>query len=100
MAPSQPFLVSAAVAASPLTPRYAQAVDQRAAYELLAARLEAAPALERSFDVPAYDEAPAGSRRARTDVRFDGARRASGPEVRGTAPAHDAPENTSTTTAR
>ncbi len=72
MAPSEPFFVSAAVAASPLTPRYAQAVDRRAAYELLAAGLEAAPALERSADVPAYDDAPAGSRRARTDVRFEG----------------------------
>jgi hypothetical protein len=39
MAPSSPEVVDAVLAASPLRPRYAQAVDRFSAYEMLNARL-------------------------------------------------------------
>ena len=44
MAPADPALLTAAVAASPLHPKYAEQVDRESAYERLAARLEKPPA--------------------------------------------------------
>jgi DNA helicase HerA-like ATPase len=43
MAPAPPDVVSAAVAGSALTPRYAAAVDRDSAYEMLAAKLRSVP---------------------------------------------------------
>lgn len=43
MAPSAPELLEQTVAASSLTPKYAEALDRESAYELLSAKLEAAP---------------------------------------------------------
>ena len=46
MAPADPALLAAAVAASPLHDKYAEQVDRDSAYERLAARLEKPPATE------------------------------------------------------
>ncbi len=43
MAPSPDSVIDATVAASPLRPKYEQALDRESAYELLNARLQAAP---------------------------------------------------------
>lgn len=57
MAPSTPDVVAAVLAASPLAPRYTQAVDRESAYEKLNARLAAAPAPSES-PAPAPSAAP------------------------------------------
>ena len=46
MAPSPPDVVARVIDGSPLTPKYATAIDRESAYEKLAARLAAAPAPE------------------------------------------------------
>lgn len=53
MSPSTRELLDQTVAASPLAPRYSEALDRESAYELLAARLESAPAPQ---------EAPSGTK--------------------------------------
>ncbi len=63
MAPSPPETVAAEVAASPLNPKYATAVDRQSAYEMLAAKLaQAAPAAgaarRRGGSAPAPEAAP------------------------------------------
>ena len=50
MAPSAPELLEQTTTASPLAPKYSEALDRESAYEKLSARLEAAPA-------PGEDEA-------------------------------------------
>jgi DNA helicase HerA-like ATPase len=62
MAPSDAGLVTSAVAASPLSAKYGQAVDRESAYELLNARLAKAPAGEPAAPAPG---APAPSRQTR-----------------------------------
>ncbi len=60
MAPSAPDVVAAVLAASPLAPRYSQAVDRESAYEKLNARLAAAPApTSAETPEPARQPAPA-----------------------------------------
>jgi DNA helicase HerA-like ATPase len=54
MAPAEPALLAAAVAASPLHDKYAEQVDRDSAYERLAKRLEKPPAAE----APEEDSAP------------------------------------------
>lgn len=44
MAPSAPELLEQTTTASPLAPKYSEALDRESAYEKLSARLEAAPA--------------------------------------------------------
>ncbi|MGN6612098.1 MAG: helicase HerA-like domain-containing protein [Angustibacter sp.] len=69
MAPSDAGLVSAAVAASPLSARYGQAVDRESAYELLNARLAKAPAPQAAAPAPtsAPAEPPREARREREE---------------------------------
>ncbi|MGN6301053.1 MAG: helicase HerA-like domain-containing protein [Angustibacter sp.] len=70
MAPSDPALVTAAVAASPLTARYGQTVDRESAYELLNARLAKAPAPEPApAPAPAPPSEPAEPRETREPRR-------------------------------
>jgi len=71
MAQSPPETVAAAVAASPLNPRYATAVDRQSAYEMLAAKLAQAGAAAAptgpaagSARAPAPSPRPAGGGRA------------------------------------
>src|SRR5689334_17890950 len=59
MAPSDEATVSALVAASPLSAKYATAIDRESAYEKLRARLEAAPAAPPAAPAPAPQSAPA-----------------------------------------
>src|SRR4051794_15522899 len=66
MAPTAPDVVDAAVAASPLTARYGQAVDRESAYEQLSQRLQKAPAAG-ADGVPA--PAPQGEPAPRTPAR-------------------------------
>jgi DNA helicase HerA-like ATPase len=60
MAPADAALLSAAVAASPLHPKYAEQVDRDSAYERLAARLEKPPPAE----APGQQKAPPRSSKA------------------------------------
>jgi uncharacterized protein len=53
MAPSPADVVSQVVGSSPLTPRYAEALDRESAYERLQARLAAAPAPAATAKAPA-----------------------------------------------
>jgi DNA helicase HerA-like ATPase len=67
MAPSPDATIAAAIAASPLQPRYATAVDRQSAYEMLAARLggstatpgatPSAPAAPKAGPAPAHPRA-------------------------------------------
>jgi len=59
MAPSDEATVSALVAASPLSAKYATAIDRESAYEKLRARLEAAPAAPPAAPAPQSAPAPA-----------------------------------------
>ncbi len=59
MAPSPPETVAAAIAASPLNPKYATAVDRQSAYEMLAAKLaQATPPPAGAPTAPAGAPAP------------------------------------------
>ncbi|GAA4711912.1 DUF853 family protein [Pedococcus ginsenosidimutans] len=64
MAPSDEATVSALVAASPLSAKYATAIDRESAYEKLRSRLEAAPAAPPAAPAPQSAPAPAPAPRA------------------------------------
>jgi len=65
MAPADPAVLTAAVEASPLTPKYAEQVDRESAYERLAARLRK-PAAAGPAGSPQSGKPSAGDRPRRT----------------------------------
>ncbi|KGM11670.1 helicase HerA-like domain-containing protein [Cellulomonas carbonis] len=69
MAPSDPAVVADLVAASPLAPRYSQALDRESAYEMLTARLAEEPAGRDEADGRGAGE---GSDASPTGTTWDG----------------------------
>jgi hypothetical protein len=65
MDPSPQATMDAVINASPLKAKYADVVDRESAYELLAKRLQAAPAPQQAAPAPAQAPAPAPAPRQR-----------------------------------
>nr|WP_255427481.1 helicase HerA-like domain-containing protein [Yimella sp. cx-51] len=67
MAPSPEATIDQVVGASPLNPKYSQAIDRESAYEMLNARVSAAPEPAASDPAPPAPAAPPASRPAKEE---------------------------------